>query len=75
MGLTNNTYLLSELTIKKSDLEKIEKKIAELSKAVYQKIIEDNDDILDIWTLEEIKNSLKIEFKENNWFIGDEDFF
>ena len=73
MGVTNNSYLLSKSSIKKDDIENIEKQIEEISKELHQRIIEENN--LYGWELEELKGLFKIEFKKNNWFIGDEDFF
>lgn len=77
MGVTNNLYLLSKSSIKKDDVEKIEVKLEEVSKKLHQRIVEKSNDKnnLDGWKLEEVKGFFKIEFRANNWFIGDEDFF
>jgi len=77
MGVTNNFYLLSKSRIKKKDIEKIEIKIVEISKKLFRRIANKNDELKNnnLWTLEEIKDSLKIEFQENSWFIGDKDYF
>lgn len=77
MGVTNNIYLLSQSKIKKEDIERLETKVEGISKKLHQRIVEKNNNkaVSDIYELDEIKNLFEIEFDENDWFIGDEDFY
>jgi|GEM_PF-1165320 len=77
MGVTNNLYLLSEFRIRKKDIGKIEISVEELSKECHRRMSEESKHkkIPLIWSLDDLKRLLTIEFYEINWFIGDEDYY
>lgn len=77
MGVTNKLYLLSKYRIERADLGKIQIGIDSIARGLHRKIVKKIGvkDLLNSWTLEELKNLFKIEFEENDWFVGDEEYF